>query len=168
MGFVLTIVWANYVGPVGNLRLAALEDGALFRLEFMQGDVAPDDSWTRNDEALDPVARQLDEYFSGTRMYFDLVLAPQGTPFQLEVWMALRSILYGQTISYGEQAARINRPSAGRAVGGANGRNPLAIVVPCHRVIGSDGSLTGFGGGMDWKRYLLGFEEANAARLVAR
>ena len=111
---------------------------------------------------LDRAQRQLDEYFAGTRRSFDLPLHPVGTPFQLGVWEVLRGIDYGTTITYGEQARRLGSPTAVRAVGGANGRNPIGIIVPCHRVVGSDGSLTGFAGGVERKRWLLDFGRANA------
>ena len=101
---------------------------------------------------------QLADYFDGRRTGFDLPLAMQGTPFQLRVWRALQDIPYGETISYGEQARRIGRPADPRAVGQANGRNPIAVIVPCHRVIGADGSLTGYGGGVERKRQLLELE----------
>ncbi len=103
-------------------------------------------------------AEQLALYFEGTRMNFDVALDPVGTPFQLEAWEALRTIPYGKTVSYGEQARRIGRPSAVRAIGAANGRNPIGIIVPCHRVIGSGGSLTGYAGGLHNKRWLLDHE----------
>ena len=112
-------------------------------------------------EAREP--RQLDEYFAGTRTGFDLPLDLHGTPFQLAAWHALAEIPYGETRSYAEQAARLGRPAAVRAVGAANGRNPLSIVLPCHRVIGSDGALRGFGGGLDVKAGLLAFEAASAS-----
>lgn len=107
---------------------------------------------------------QLEEYFAGGRTDFDLPLAPRGTEFQVRVWDALRAIPYGATTSYGELAERIGNPKAVRAVGLANGRNPIPIIVPCHRVIGADGSLTGYGGGLDAKRALLALE-SRAARL---
>ena len=107
---------------------------------------------------LDDVVAQLDEYFAGDRVTFDLPLDPVGTEFQLRAWEALRLIPYGETRSYAQQAERIGAPAAVRAVGAANGRNPISIIVPCHRVVGSDGSLTGFGGGLDAKRYLLDLE----------
>ena len=107
---------------------------------------------------LADTVRQLDEYFAGTRREFELELAPRGTAFQLAVWDALLAIPYGATASYGDIARAVGRPNAVRAVGQANGRNPLAIVVPCHRVIGSDHSLTGYGGGIDRKRFLLALE----------
>ena len=109
-------------------------------------------------ELLDDVVAQLDEYFAGDRTEFDVPLDPVGTDFQLKAWLALRAIPYGQTRTYGEQARVIGSPNAVRAVGSANGRNPISIIVPCHRVIGSDGSLTGFGGGLEAKRYLLDLE----------
>jgi methylated-DNA-[protein]-cysteine S-methyltransferase len=107
---------------------------------------------------LAPFIAALSEYFAGTRKHFDLPLAPEGTPFQMQVWNELRKIPYGETISYGELARRIGRPAASRAVGGANHRNPLPIVIPCHRVIGSNGSMTGYGGGIYRKEYLLRLE----------
>jgi methylated-DNA-[protein]-cysteine S-methyltransferase len=110
---------------------------------------------------LDEAARQLDEYFAGTRFAFDLPLDPVGTEFQLAVWRSLADIGYGETSTYGEQAARIGRPTAVRAVGSANGRNPLSIVLPCHRVVGRDGRLTGFAGGLEAKEFLLDHEARN-------
>ena len=107
---------------------------------------------------LTEAARQFDEYFAGERVSFDLPLDPVGTPFQLAVWEVLRTIPFGETISYGEQARRLGDRRKARAVGAANGRNPLAIIVPCHRVIGADGSLVGFASGLDAKRWLLAHE----------
>ena len=104
------------------------------------------------------VARQLGEYFAGKRRRFDLELAPEGTPWELEVWRKLVEIPYGETLSYAELARRLGRPEAVRAVGAANGKNPISIVIPCHRVIGSDGSLTGYGSGLEVKAALLGLE----------
>jgi methylated-DNA-[protein]-cysteine S-methyltransferase len=152
--------------PVGPLALTAAE-GALVGVHF-DGDHhagAADPGPDGDVAVLAEAARQLDEYFAGGRTIFDLPLAPVGTPFQLEVWQALRAIPYGVTCSYGELAARIGRPAASRAVGLANGRNPLSIVVPCHRVIGSTGTLTGYGGGLERKRWLLDLERG--ARLFA-
>jgi methylated-DNA-[protein]-cysteine S-methyltransferase len=120
-------------------------------------------SMLRDDAAFADVRRQLAGYFAGERTAFDLVLAAEGTGFQHRVWSALCAIPYGATISYGELARRIGQPGAARAVGLANGANPIPIVVPCHRVIGADGSLTGFGGGIERKRWLLA-HEARAAR----
>ncbi len=114
-------------------------------------------------EVLDATAAQLDEYFAGDRLDFDLPLDADGTDFQCDAWVGLRQIPYGTTVTYGEQAAAIGRPTAVRAIGAANGRNPLSIVVPCHRVVGADGSLTGFAGGIEAKRYLLDHEAAHRA-----
>ncbi|MGZ4740721.1 MAG: methylated-DNA--[protein]-cysteine S-methyltransferase, partial [Ilumatobacteraceae bacterium] len=114
---------------------------------------------------LDKAVEQLEEYFAGTRRVFDLPLDPHGTPFQQSVWMVLRTIPYGQTISYGQQARRLGDPNKARAVGAANGKNPLSIVVPCHRVIGSGGHLTGFAAGLEVKSWLLDHERQ--PRLIA-
>jgi methylated-DNA-[protein]-cysteine S-methyltransferase len=116
-------------------------------------------------DVLDEAAAQLSEYFGGARTAFDLPLDLRGTAFQLAAWNALVEIPYGETRTYAEQAARIGRPTAVRAVGAANGRNPLSIVLPCHRVVGSDGALRGFAGGLDVKAALLAFERAPAERL---
>lgn len=110
------------------------------------------------DAVLDEARRQLDLYFAGKLKAFDLKLNPQGTDFQKRVWMALRAIPFGKTASYADIATAIGSPKAVRAVGGANGRNPIAVIVPCHRVIGANGSLTGFGGGIDRKQFLLALE----------
>ena len=122
--------------------------------------------WERHDAAFADVTAQLTEYFEGRRRAFELPLAPEGTPFQLRVWNALLDIPYGETISYGELAARIGDRSASRAVGLANGSNPLPIVIPCHRVIGSNGKLTGYGGGLPIKERLLALEGALPARTL--
>ena len=111
---------------------------------------------------LDATVEQLDEYFAGTRTTFDVPLDLHGTPFQLAAWQALAGIPYGETRTYGEQADTIGRPTAVRAIGAANGRNPVSIVLPCHRVIGSNGSLTGFGGGLEVKARLLDLEREHA------
>ena len=156
------ITFTHIDSPVGPLLLAADEQG-LRVIEFHapRHPIPPGPHWRRGDhELLRAAQAQLDEYFAGTRHDFDLPLAPQGTAFQCEVWHALASIAYGETISYAQLAARIGRPAAVRAVGAANGRNPLPIVLPCHRVIGSDGDLTGFGGGLPTKRFLLTLEGA--------
>ena len=116
-------------------------------------------------DVLDEAAHQLDEYFAGTRTSFDLPLDLRGTPFQVAAWEALGDIPYGETRTYAEQAAKIGRPAAVRAVGAANGRNPLSIVLPCHRVVGSDGALRGFAGGLDAKAALLAFEQGEADRV---
>ena len=148
--------------PVGPLLLAASDDG-LHVIEFHESRhrVQRGADWQAGDHALlRETSRQLDEYFAGTRRSFDLPLAPRGTAFQCEVWHALSTIAFGETISYAQLAQRVGRPSAMRAVGAANGRNPLPIVLPCHRVIGADGSLTGFGGGLPTKQFLLQLEGA--------
>jgi methylated-DNA-[protein]-cysteine S-methyltransferase len=148
--------------PIGELVLTADPDGALTRLHLPNR--PPDTSgWERDDALLEPVLRQLAEYFAGERTEFDVPLRPTGAPFQLQVWAALLKIPYGETASYGEIAREIGHPTAFRAVGAANGQNPIAIIVPCHRVIGSNGSLTGYGGGLPTKRALLDLEAGRAA-----
>lgn len=149
--------------PVGRLLLAGNEK-ELKQISFPhgKGTLKPERGWVRKEEPFREAIRQLQAYFAGTLKEFNLPLAPQGTRFQRAVWQALRSIPYGATVSYGEIARRIGKPKAVRAVGAANGRNPLPIVVPCHRVIGSDGSLTGFGGGLTTKRKLLDLERCHA------
>ena len=146
--------------PIGQLLLAGSAD-ALQVIGFPHGDKArrADIGWERYDEPFKKTARQLNEYFAGERREFELELAPEGTKFQVEVLEALRGIPYGETRTYRDIAVAVGRPKAVRAMGNANGRNPLPIVIPCHRVIGSDGSLTGFGGGIEVKRYLLDLEQ---------
>ncbi|PZS25530.1 MAG: cysteine methyltransferase [Pseudonocardiales bacterium] len=122
--------------------------------------VAPE--WERDDDAFDDVRAQLDEYFAGRRRDFDLPLHMIGTAFQQRVWTALLDIPYGETTSYGKTAAAIGAPTASRAVGLANGQNPIPIIVPCHRVVGANGSLTGYGGGLEAKRWLLALESGQA------
>ena len=147
--------------PVGKLLLAGIDTLSLIGFSRGANPTTPQTDWKRAETSLlRQAARQLDEYFAGERRTFDLGLKPSGTPFQLEVLDALATIPYGETRSYGEVAAQIGRHKAVRAVGAANGRNPLPIVLPCHRVIGADGSLTGFGGGLETKRYLLDLEGA--------
>ncbi|MAT94484.1 MAG: cysteine methyltransferase [Halioglobus sp.] len=147
--------------PIGRLRLVS-NGNALVRIAFA-GQYAPAaHERAVGDAALTAAAQQLHEYFCGRRRRFELPLAAPGTPFQHLVWDALRDIPYGQLRSYGDIARRIGRASAARAVGAANGRNPLPIVVPCHRVVGSDGRLTGFAGGLDTKAALLRLEGAAA------
>lgn len=131
-------------------------DTGLLRIDFIEAQAT--NGSTIANQHLDAAERQLTEYFAGERQVFDLVLKPMGTPFQLAAWQVLRTIRYGTTISYAEQARALGKPSAVRAVGGANGRNPLAIVVPCHRVVGADGRLTGYAGGVDRKAWLLDHE----------
>ena len=146
--------------PVGKLLLAGSPAG-LGEIRFLEGrprDRGADPAWVRSDQAMRQAAGQLAEYFAGMRRRFDLRIAPRGTPFQLRVWHALAGIPYGDTESYGALARRIGSKGAARAVGAANGQNPIPIVLPCHRVIGADGSLTGYGGGLDIKRVLLALE----------
>jgi methylated-DNA-[protein]-cysteine S-methyltransferase len=128
-------------------------------------EVAPE--WVRDDAPFAAAHAQLDEYFAGDRTEFDLPLHPSGTPFQLKVWDALRTIPYGEVRSYGEIAEQIGKPGAARAVGLANGRNPISIIVPCHRVIGASGALTGYGGGLERKQALLDLESRTAAGQLA-
>lgn len=158
-----TIWYDNLATPIGSLRLVA-DDQGLREIWFETGrhQREPAPSWTRSAEALAFARVQLEQYFAGTRQVFELPLHPLGTPFQLAVWRELARIPYGATISYGELARRLGQPQAMRAVGAANGRNPLPIVLPCHRVIGANGSLTGFGGGLPTKRFLLAMEEGAA------
>ena len=155
----VTRVHVDVESPVGPLRLVEA-DGALCAVRFLDRPDEPADSEPAADAAT-RARHQLDEYFAGRRKAFDLVLAPDGTVFQQRVWQELCRIPFGTTISYRELAIRIGQPNAMRAVGLANGRNPIAIVVPCHRVIGADGSLTGYGGGLDRKRYLLALERGD-------
>lgn len=145
--------------PLGPLTMTE-EDGNLARLEF--GEKKVDGAQRQLTPLLLSVQRQLAEYFAGQRSFFDLPLSPRGTPFQLAVWRALRSIPYGRTRTYGDIAEQLGRPGASRAVGMANHSNPIAIVIPCHRVIGASGRLTGYAGGLDKKEYLLSFEHVSA------
>jgi methylated-DNA-[protein]-cysteine S-methyltransferase len=153
-------VWHQVDSPLGELLLVG--DGrSLTRLEMPPWDVPAGAS--HDPDAFADVEAQLGAYFAGERTEFDLPLAPTGSGFQLAVWAALRRIPYGETASYGEIAAEIGRPDAVRAVGSTNGRNPIPVIVPCHRVIGADGSLVGFGGGLPRKRLLLELEAEHAA-----
>ena len=145
----------------GKVLLAADDTGLrLISFETEKKHPQPDPEWVEDADALAEVSRQLEAYFAGRLEEFDLELAPQGTPFQMQVWRELERIPYGTTISYRELAERIGNPKAVRAVGTANGANPLPIVIPCHRVIGADGSLTGYGGGLEKKEALLALEGA--------
>lgn len=154
--------------PIGALTLVAT-DGVLSGIHMVEQRHRPaTESFGSADATLfDDAAQQLKEYFAGTRTSFDLPLHLAGTPFQQTVWQALCDIPYGETVSYGALAARIGRPTAARAVGMANGRNPISIVVPCHRVIGSTGGLTGYGGGVPRKRFLLDLERGDQLMVVA-
>ncbi|WP_315852143.1 methylated-DNA--[protein]-cysteine S-methyltransferase [Paludisphaera soli] len=163
-----TIRYARFASPIGELLLAAKGD-RLWKLHMLHGPSDPRAS-EGLDQArsafLDDVRGQLDAYFSGRSRGFDLPLAGEGTAFQSRVWAELSKIPYGETISYAELARRVGDPNAARAVGGANGRNPIAIVVPCHRVIAADGRLGGFGGGGDRKLWLLQHEAEVSGREV--
>jgi methylated-DNA-[protein]-cysteine S-methyltransferase len=155
--------------PLGDLLLAR-DDLGLTALLLPTGKrpAVPAGAWTRDDGAFDDVRAQLGEYFAGDRTEFELPLHPAGTPFQRRVWDALGAIPYGTTASYGATAAAIGAPGSARAVGLANGQNPISIIVPCHRVVGANGSLTGFGGGLPAKQWLLGHEAQHAGLFSAR
>lgn len=162
------IVHASHASPIGPLLLVGERDGSggvrlsgIFMEEHRHGP-AVDPSWVEDPAAFREVMGQLDEYFAGSRASFDLALAPAGTPFQQRVWAELARIPAGTTVTYGELARRVGRPGAARAVGAAVGRNPVSIVVPCHRVVGSDGALTGYAGGIARKAFLLALEGAPA------
>ncbi len=164
----MTATYHDFHTPIGTLRLVG-DDAAIDRIELpKEAAKAPDPVWKAADGALPPALaetkRQIEEYFAGERREFDLALGAGGTDFQQRVWAELRRIPFGQTISYGELAERIGKPSASRAVGQANGRNRLPIVVPCHRVIGSNGKLGGYGGGLPTKQALLDLERWALAR----
>jgi methylated-DNA-[protein]-cysteine S-methyltransferase len=144
----------------GRLLLAA-DNSALRYLLFSPA--TPDPAWTESANAiLDAISQQLREYFAGKRTHFDVPIAPQGTAFQRTVWNLLQQIPYGETISYSELATRYGNPKATRAVGAANGKNPISIVIPCHRVVATNGSLWGYGGGLPAKRWLLDLESPNS------
>ena len=153
-----------YESPIGKLLLAGDAQGLQW-IGFPEGKgrVDPGSDWVENDAFFMETRRQLSAYFAGELKEFSLTLAPRGTEFQLTVLEALQCIPYGETRSYGELARDIGRPKASRAVGAANGRNPLPIVIPCHRVIGSNGTLTGFGGGLEVKQFLLDLENPGQA-----
>lgn len=155
-------VFTVLASPVGDLTITGDRDGRVTGIWFDDGPVDPGPDRTagleRDDVALAAAVTQLREYFAGDRTEFDLPLATSGTSFQQAVWTQLATIPYGETRSYGELAAAVGAPGSARAVGLANGSNPIPIVVPCHRVIGANGSLTGYGGGMDRKRILLDLE----------
>lgn len=152
-------IFTTFASPIGEL-LAVARGGALVRLSMQAAPhpIALDPGWRRDDGAFAELRTQFDQYFAGQRRAFELDLAPAGTPFQRRVWDALLEIPYGETESYGELARRVGAPGAARAVGAANGENPIAIIVPCHRVIGASGRLTGYGGGLERKRLLLELE----------
>jgi methylated-DNA-[protein]-cysteine S-methyltransferase len=148
------VYYRGYASPIGDLLLVG--DGhALTGVDF---DRTPDSSWRRDDGPFRDTVTQLRAYFGGELTEFSLEIAPRGTPFQQRVWSALCGIPYGSTTSYGRLAAALGNARATRAVGSANGRNPISIIIPCHRLIGADGSLTGYGGGMERKQWLLALE----------
>ncbi|HEY8125901.1 MAG TPA: methylated-DNA--[protein]-cysteine S-methyltransferase [Methylocystis sp.] len=157
----------DYQSPIGVLALVA-DDAALHGLSFENGKHGGPlaDAQPGTNAIIDATRKQLDAYFAGRGKTFDLPLAPDGADFQKRVWRALATIPFGETRSYGEIAAMIGAPQAARALGAANGRNAIPVIVPCHRVIGADGSLTGFGGGMERKRFLLALEGGEPAALL--
>ncbi len=164
----MTVFFRHIDSPIGRLLIAADDDG-IRALEFPENrhPVKREGEWREGDHPLlDEAARQLGEYFAGERRGFDLPLAPRGTEFQRKVWLALRGIPFGQTWSYAQLAKSIDNMQAMRAVGAANGRNPIPIIVPCHRVIGANGTLTGFGGGLPTKEFLLRLEGALPRDLI--
>jgi methylated-DNA-[protein]-cysteine S-methyltransferase len=153
------IFFTRVASPIGSLLLFSRGGGlAGASMEAQTYAPSPDGAWVEDAPRFTDVRRQLDEYFVGARTAFDLDLDPRGTPFQLRVWQALRAIPYGETVSYAELARSVGLPTGARAVGHANARNPHAVIVPCHRVIGADGSLTGYAGGEARKRWLLDHE----------
>jgi methylated-DNA-[protein]-cysteine S-methyltransferase len=154
------VIYTTVDSPIGELLL--LGDGEILHGLYMQAGRKPiriRPGWQRDDSAFPEVREQLAQYFAGERTSFDLPMHLEGSAFQRTVWHALAEIPYGQTISYVELARRIGRPDLARAVGTANGQNPIAVIVPCHRVIGSDGKLVGYGGGLENKRLLLDLEQ---------
>ena len=149
--------------PIGKVLLVGVRSAltGLYMADHAHTPPAAE-SWVPDRGELDNVRRQLDEYFSGARSGFDIITRPAGTPFQRAVWSMLEAIPYGATVTYGEIAGRLRRPSAARAVGAANGQNPISIVIPCHRVIGAGGDLTGYGWGLERKAWLLRHERERA------
>ena len=160
----VTTSFSPMTTPIGRLLLVSRRGklSGVYMEDHARGPLQ-DASWVQDEALLAPARHQLAEYFAGERTSFDAPLSMDGTPFQRRVWEALASIPFGQTITYGELARRVGLPSGARAVGGANARNPVSIIVPCHRVIGIDGSLTGYAGGEERKRWLLAFERRVAA-----
>lgn len=149
--------FTRIVTPAGPMLAAADDAGALSGLWFDRG---PAPGWRHDEEPFAALREQLDIYFTGALREFDLALAPVGTRWQREVWAALTEVPYGTTVSYGALAARLGRPASARAVGAANGCNPISVVVPCHRLVGASGGLTGYGGGLPRKEWLLRHEGA--------
>jgi methylated-DNA-[protein]-cysteine S-methyltransferase len=146
--------------PLGTILLARNSRGLRY-IDFQEGDncLIPEAGWQLEQGGFDETRAQLQAYFNGELRHFTLPLAPEGTPFQLQVWETLQTVPYGETISYADLANKVGRPRAARAVGAANGKNPLPIVIPCHRVIGSNGQLTGYAGGIHLKEALLSLEQ---------
>jgi methylated-DNA-[protein]-cysteine S-methyltransferase len=162
------MIYTTFDSPIGELLLAG-DGGALSRLS-MQSAPRPraiDPRWQRRDRPFAQIREQLEEYFAGARYGFDVELALAGNPFELRVWNALLEIPYGETATYGQIATELGDPAFARAVGLANARNPVAVIVPCHRVIGANGSLTGYGGGLERKRFLLDLEAGVSSLLSA-
>ncbi|MGH8776992.1 MAG: methylated-DNA--[protein]-cysteine S-methyltransferase [Jiangellaceae bacterium] len=164
----MTTYWTSVDSPLGALLFTADDDGltGLHMERYAHGPDGVGADWIEDAGRFLEAQRQLNEYFAGERTAFDLPLHPSGTPFQQEVWQALLTIPYGEVRSYGEIAEQIGRPGASRAVGLANGRNPIAVIVPCHRVIGASGALTGYGGGLERKRLLLDLESDAASQTL--
>jgi methylated-DNA-[protein]-cysteine S-methyltransferase len=163
-----TVLWEEADSPLGSFLIAG--DGATVVQVNLPGRWAKEDlpaHWAHEPGSMAPATRQLDEYFAGTRRSFDLDFRPSGTPFQLSVWRALQDIAFATTATYRDVATAIGNPKATRAVGLANNRNPIALFIPCHRVIGADGSLTGYGGGLEMKSWLLAHERDVAASEVS-
>lgn len=159
----MTTYFATHESPIGELLLVSHGEalGGLYMPDHKYGPrIAAD--WRRDGRLFGPAKTQLDAYFAGELHRFELPLAPRGTAFQAMVWQALSAIPFGQTESYGMLAVRLGKPKASRAVGLANGHNPISIIVPCHRVVGANGSLTGYGGGIERKRWLLAHETSVA------
>jgi methylated-DNA-[protein]-cysteine S-methyltransferase len=159
------VISAIYDSPIGPLTLASNGE-AIVQVEFEGGKYPLPQYELGRDKIIDQACRELDLYFAGKLREFRVKVAPQGTEFQRKAWAALQAIPYGQTRSYAQQAKAIGSPKATRAIGAANGRNPIPVIIPCHRVIGANGSLTGFGGGMERKQILLELEQGG--NLLAR
>lgn len=166
----MIIYYSYYESPLGQILLTAT-DSALTGLHFVgekyYPSISPESKHDESNPTLQSAARQLDEYFNGYRQSFELKLATEGTPFQRSVWHALTQLPFGETVSYAQLAQRIGNPNAVRAVGAANGRNPISIVVPCHRVIGADGALTGYAGGLARKEALLRLEASAVGAAIS-
>jgi methylated-DNA-[protein]-cysteine S-methyltransferase len=158
--------FTEFRSPIGLIQLRGTDRAVTgIFMEKHRHEPAQPEGAVHDGRPLRAAQRELEEYFAGERRTFSVALAATGTPFQMQVWEALRAIPYGETISYGELARRIGNPQAVRAVGLANGRNPISIIVPCHRVIGANGTLTGYGGGLDRKRFLLALERGSEKEL---